>query len=266
MVTVMPLGMLGLKVGMTQVYDEQGRIHPVTVLQVGPNPVLQIKVKGDKDSGSARMGKGDGYFAVQIGFLDKDRERATKPERGHVSAQMESKRKKSRRDAGVQLLPKAECEPQKHIREFRIDGPTDLAVGSVLKAAEVFKKIKKTIEESGKKKEIEAHPNVDVIGTSKGRGFTGVMKRWNFGGLPAAHGAKKVHRQQGSTSSLASNRGSGRPKRGKKLPGQYGAERVTIRNLTIVKIDEENNLVLVKGAVPGPNGGLVMIRPTNKRA
>jgi large subunit ribosomal protein L3 len=261
----MPLGMIGLKVGMTQVYDEQGRINPVTVLQVGPCPVLQVKTKGTKDTGSARVGAGDGYFAVQLGFLDKKRERATKPERGHVSAQMESKRKKARRDAGVQLPPKAEVEPQQYIREFRLDEPTDITVGTVLKAAEVFKKVKKTVEKDGKKSEIEAYPNVDVIGTSKGRGTTGVMKRWNFAGLPASHGAKKVHRQPGSTGSLASNRGSGRPKRGKKMPGRYGAERVTVRNLSIVKIDADNNLVLVKGAVPGPNGGVVLIRPTNKR-
>jgi large subunit ribosomal protein L3 len=259
--------MLGLKVGMTQVYDEQGRVLPVTVLQVGPCPVLQVKAKGDKESGSARTGRGDGYFAVQIGFLDKKREKATRPERGHVSAQMASKRKDARKNAGVQLPPKAECEPQKHIREFRLDAATDLTVGTVLKAEEVFKKIKKKKkDESGKVKEVEEHPNVDVIGTSKGRGTTGVMKRHNFAGLPASHGAKKVHRQPGSTASMASNRGSGRPKKGIHMAGRYGAERVTVRNLTIVSIDAENNLMLVKGAVPGPNGGLVMIRPTNKRA
>src|SRR5205085_6456224 len=106
---------------------------------------------------------------------------------------------------------------------------------------------------------------VDVIGTTKGRGTAGVIKRWGFGGMPAAHGAKKVHREPGSTSSIASNRGSGRPKRGKKLPGRYGAERVTIRNLRVVRVDTENNLLLVHGAVPGFNGAVVLVRPTNKK-
>ena len=107
--------------------------------------------------------------------------------------------------------------------------------------------------------------NIDVIGTSKGRGFTGPMKRHNFQGMPAAHGAKKVHRQPGSTASMASNRGSGRPKKGHAAAGQYGNEQVTVRNLGVVKIDAENNLLIVRGAIPGPNGGLVMIRPTNKK-
>ena len=106
---------------------------------------------------------------------------------------------------------------------------------------------------------------VDVIGTTKGRGTTGTMKRWNYHGLPASHGVKKHHRSPGSVGSHASNRGSGRPKRGKKMAGRYGAERVTIRNLRVVRIDAENHLVMVEGAVPGPNGGVVMIRPTNKK-
>src|SRR5262245_5648076 len=252
------LGMLGLKVGMTQVYDEQGKINPVTVLQVGPNPVLQVKAKGTKDNGSAHTGTGDGYFAVQVGFRDKKRTRATRPERGHVSEKLESKRRKARRDAGVTLPPKAEVEPQQFIREFRLDAAAEVQVGTLLKVEEVFKKIKKKVRDSeGKVHEVETFPHVDVIGTSKGRGTTGVMKRHNFAGLPAAHGAKKVHRQPGSTASMASNRGSGRPKRGIKMAGRYGAERVTVRNLTIVRVDGENNLLLIKGAVPGPNGGLV---------
>jgi large subunit ribosomal protein L3 len=106
---------------------------------------------------------------------------------------------------------------------------------------------------------------VDVVGTSKGRGFTGAMKRHGFAGLPAAHGAKKVHRSHGSVGSLASNRGSGRPKKGKKMPGQKGNARITVRNLDIVKIDADNHLLLVRGGVPGPNGGYIMVRPTNKR-
>jgi len=231
----MPLGLIGTKVGMTQVYDDQGQAAPVTVLQLGPCPVLQI-----------RTADRDGYSAIQIGFKDKPRKNATRAERGHVSNSLESKRRKKRQ--GQDIPAKADVEPQRLIREFRLTGEESPAVGAKL-TVEMFKDIK----------------CVDVIGTTKGRGTSGVIKRWGFGGMPAAHGAKKVHREVGSTSSLASNRGSGRPKRGKKLPGRYGAERVTIRNLDVVQIDLENNLLLVRGAVPGFNGAFVMVRPTNKK-
>lgn len=234
----MALGMLGLKVGMTQVYDEEGKIAPVTVLHVGPCPILLV-----------RNQERDGYDAVQVGFLDKARRKATRAERGHVSNALESRRRQARSKAGVQLPPKADCEPQRYIREFRLEKASDLQVGAVLKAEEVFKDV----------------PAVDVTGTSKGRGTAGAMKRHNFAGLPASHGVKKHHRSPGSVGSHASNRGSGRPKRGKRMAGRYGAERVTTRNLRIVRIDAGNNLVLVEGAVPGPNGGLVSIRPTNKK-
>ena len=231
----MPLGLLGLKVGMTQVYTEDGTAAPVTVLNVGPCRVLQIRNK-----------ERDGYDAVQLGFVDKPRKRATRAERGHVSSEMESKRRKK---GDQPLAPKPECEPQRYIREFRLDKPSDLKVGALLNSEEVFKDVK----------------FVDVIGNTKGRGTAGVMKRWGFAGLPASHGVKKHHRSPGSIGSLASNRGSGRPKRGRAMAGRYGNERVTIRNLTVIKIDAENHVVLVMGAVPGPNGGLVMIRPTNKK-
>jgi len=234
----MALGLLGLKVGMTQVYDEAGKIAPVTVLQVGPCPILQV-----------RNQERDGYDAVQVGFLDKARRKASRAERGHVSAALESRRRQARSKAGVQLPPKADCEPQRYIREFRLDQAGDYQVGSLLKAAEVFKDV----------------VAVDVTGTSKGRGTTGAMKRHNFHGLGASHGVKKHHRSPGSVGSHASNRGSGRPKRGKRMAGRYGAERVTIRNLRVVRIDAENNLILIEGAVPGPNGGLISIRPTNKK-
>jgi large subunit ribosomal protein L3 len=234
----MPLGLLGLKVGMTQVYDDKGKIAPVTVLQVGPCPVLQVREQ-----------ERDGYHAIQVGFLDKPRRKATRPERGHVSGQLESKRRRARRDAGITLPPKADCEPQRYIREFRLEAPAELKVGAVLKAVDVFKDVKA----------------VDVVGTTKGRGTTGSMKRHGFHGLPASHGVKKHHRSPGSVGSHASNRGSGRPKKGKRMAGRYGNERVTIRNLDVVRIDGENHLMLVRGAVPGPNGGLVLIRPTNKR-
>jgi large subunit ribosomal protein L3 len=228
--------MLGLKVGMTQVYDGD-KIAPVTVLQVGPCPVLQVR---DKER--------DGYDAVQVGFLNKERRKATRAERGHVSADLVSRRRQRRQQAGVTLPPKANTEPQRYVREFRLDKPAEVAVGAVLTAAEVFKDV----------------TAVDVVGTTKGRGTAGVMKRHGFAGLPASHGVKKHHRAPGSVGSHASNRGSGRPKKGKRMAGRYGNERVTVRNLGVVRIDTDNHLVLVRGAVPGHNGSLVMIRPTNK--
>jgi large subunit ribosomal protein L3 len=275
----MSLGLLGYKLGMTQVFEADGSVEPVTVLQLGPCPVLQIKYP------AADGTRKDGYAAVQLGFKDKPRKAATRPEQGHVAANLKSKRKEARQKAGVQLPPKADCEPQRHVREFRLDkgggfvtkaecGPAEakvtverikktddtkqpfqayademtLKVGQILKVEDVFKDVLA----------------VDVVGTSKGRGTQGVMKRHGFAGLPAAHGAKKVHRQAGSTSSLASNRGSGRPKKGLRRAGRYGNERVTIRNLKVVKIDTENNLLLIRGGIPGFPGALVMVRPTNK--
>src|SRR2546423_1636112 len=231
----MALGMLGRKVGMTQVYDEEGKIAPVTVLQVGPCPVLQVRDQ-----------QRDGYDAVQLGFQDKPRRKATRPERGHVAADFGSNRRKARAAAGVTLPPKADVEPQRYIREFRLDKPAETSVGPLLTAADVFKDVIR----------------VDVIGTSKGHGTAGAMNRHGFAGLPASHGVKKHHRAVGSIGSHASNRGSGRPKKGHKAAGRHGNARITARNLDVVRIDSENHLVLVRGAVPGPNGGLVMIRPT----
>ncbi len=231
------LGLLGFKVGMTQVFNEDGSVEPVTVIEVGPCPVLQLRSK-----------EVDGYVAVQLGFKDKPRKNAIRAEQGHVAKGLESKRKAARLKGGVQLPPKADCEPQRHVREFRVDTAPTVTVGQVLKVGDVFAEIKA----------------VDVIGTSKGRGYQGVMRRHNFDGLPAAHGAKKVHRQAGSTSSLASNRGSGRPKKGLKRAGQYGNTRITCRNLKVISIDAEKNLILVRGSIPGFNGAFVMVRPTNK--
>jgi large subunit ribosomal protein L3 len=235
----MALGLIGQKVGMTQVYDEDGKIAPVTVLEVGPCPILLVR---DKER--------DGYDAVQIGFKDKKRERASRAERGHVAGDLVSRRRTQRQSAGIAIPPKAECEPQRFIKEFRLKEPNaDLKVGVVLKADAVFKDVKA----------------VDVIGKSKGRGFTGAMKRHNFKGLRTSHGVKKGSRQRGSIASNASNRGSGRPKKGIRMAGQYGATRVTARNLKLLRIDAEQNLILVVGAVPGPNGGLIYIRPTRKK-
>lgn len=230
----MSIGLLGTKVGMTQVFDDKGEATPVTVLQVGPCPVLQIRTPDQ-----------DGYHAIQIGFLDKPRRNATRAERGHVSADMESKR----RAKGIALAPKANCEPKRLIKEFRLDAAPAQAVGASLTVGEVFKEV----------------PFVDVIGRTKGRGMTGVIKRHNFGGLRHSHGVKKGSRQRGSIASNASNRGSGRPKKGIRMAGRYGNERVTVRNLKVVQIDADKHLILVRGAVPGPNGGYIMIRPTNKK-
>ena len=229
----MPVGLLGRKVGMTQVYNEAGQVVPVTVIELGPCTVLQL-----------RTTERDGYEAVQLGFGDKPRRLASRSERGHVTA-LSSKRQKQRSAAGVAVLEKADCEPKKFIREFRTDGETvDLKVGQELKV-DLFADAK----------------FVDVIGTTKGRGYTGVMKRYNFSGQPAAHGAKKVHRQLGST---GQNTSPAKVMRGKKMPGQYGNERVTVRHLKVERVDVENNLLLIYGAAPGPNGGYLVVRPTNK--
>lgn len=230
----MTKGILGRKVGMTQIYDEAGNAIPVTVVAAGPCHVLQV-----------RTVERDGYEAVQLGFLDKPRRLASRSERGHV-ARLESKRSKKLAAAGVQQSDKAGAEPKRFIRELR--GP----VGEVQVGQQI------TVEA------LDGVAAVDITGLTKGRGYTGVMKRHNFAGQRASHGVKKVHRHMGGTGALASNRGGGRMKKGKKMPGQYGHERVTIRNVKLVRIDKDNNLLLVNGAVPGPNGSYVIVRETNK--
>jgi large subunit ribosomal protein L3 len=233
--SAMTKGILGRKVGMTQIFDESGVCVPVTVVQAGPCRVLQVRTK-----------ERDGYEAVQLGFLDKPRRLATRAERGHVAA-ISSNRSTRLKAAGVELPPKANCEPQRFIRELR--GPVgDLAVGT-------------TIDVSS----LEGVAAVDVTGNTKGRGYSGAMKRWNFAGQRASHGVKKVHRHMGGTGALASNRGGGRMKKGKRMPGRYGNERVTIRNQKLVKIDKERNLLLIHGAVPGPPGMMLIIRETNHK-
>lgn len=234
----MPLGLIGQKVGMTQVFDDKGVLHPVTVINLGPCPILQIRTQ-DRD----------GYDAVQIGFKDKPRRKATRAERGHVASDLESKTRRAKQEAGVAIPEKANCEPQQFIREFRLEQPGELKVGTVLAVKDVFESI----------------PRVDVIGTSKGRGYQGVMRRHGYSGLRTSHGVKKGSRQRGSIGSHAANRGSGRPKKGIRMAGQHGNAQITTRNLTVVKIDAENNLLLVRGAIPGPNGGIVLVRPTNKK-
>lgn len=227
----MGIGILGRKVEMTQIFDDTGRVVPVTVIEAGPCAVLQIRTK-DRD----------GYDAVQLGYLDKPRRLARRSERGHV-ARLDSKRARLRAAAGVQPLPKSGAEPQRFVQEF--PGPAgDLQVGASVDLAALA--------------EVKA---VDVTGTSKGRGFAGVMKRHNFSGQRASHGVKKCHRHMGGTGCSAY---PSRVFKGKKMPGHYGAARSTVRNLQVVKIDSENNLLLVRGAVPGPTGGFLVIAATNK--
>ncbi len=232
-------GILGVKVGMTQVYDESGRAIPVTVLQDGPCHVLQLKTL-----------ERDKYEAVQLGFLDKKRPRgkrirssqASRSERGHV-ANFGSKRAKRRSAGGVKPPEKAGCEPKKFIRELR--GPVD--------GAKVGQQV--TVQS------LEGVKAVDVVGVSKGRGYSGVMRRHNFAGQRASHGVKKVHRHAGGTGMSAD---PSRLFKGIRMAGQYGNQRNTVRNLKVVRLDPENHLLLVRGAVPGPSGGYVVIRETNK--
>jgi len=223
------VGILGRKVGMTQVYDESGKVVPVTVVQAGPCDVLQVRTT-DRD----------GYDALQLGYLDKPRRLASRSERGHV-AKLDSKRSKSRSAAGVELFPKAGCEPKRFVREIRG------AAG-----------------ELGSKVTVDAFAEVgavDIIATSKGRGFSGAMKRHNFAGQRASHGVKKCHRHMGGTGCSAS---PSRLFKGIRMPGQYGNARTTVRNQKVVRVDAENNLILVRGGIPGPNGGFVVVKQTNK--
>jgi large subunit ribosomal protein L3 len=238
----MPVGLLGRKVGMTQVYDEAGDLVPVTVIEAGPCVVLQL-----------RTVERDGYEAVQLGYDDKKRpvggqrsrsSQARRSERGHVAA-LSSKRSKARAEAGVEAIEKAGSEPKRFVREFRVDGEgVDLEVGQTL-TVDLFGEIS----------------HVDVVGTSKGRGFAGVMKRHNFSGQRATHGVKRVHRHGGSIGMSAD---PARVLKGTRMPGQFGNARSTVRHLQVVRVDAETNTLLVKGAVPGHQGGYLMIRPTNK--
>lgn len=237
----MATGILGRKVGMTQIYNESGQAVSVTVIQAGPCHVLQL-----------RSPDRDGYEAVQLGFLDKRRPKgrrrsrsgqARRSERGHVTSKLESKNSQTRAKSGVELAAKAECEPKEFIRELR--GPSaGLEVGQQVTV--------------GCLAQVKA---VDVTATSKGRGFSGVIKRHHFSGQRATHGVKKVHRHGGSSGMSAD---PAHVFKGKRMPGQHGNTRVTMRNLKVVRVDEVNNLLLVYGGVPGPNGGFVVIRETNK--
>lgn len=209
-------GLLGRKIGMTQIYQDDGKVIPVTVLECGPCTVLQLKTE-----------ETDGYSAIQLGFSDKRRKSATAADRGHAK--------------------KADTEPKKFVREIRQSDKSaieNVTIGSVL-TVDLFQDIK----------------SVDVIGTSKGRGFAGVIKRHGFKGLRATHGVKRMHRHPGSSGPSAD---PSRTFPGVKKPGHYGVARVTSKNLKVVKVDTESNLLLVKGAVPGPNGGFIVIRQSLK--
>jgi len=224
-------GLLGRKVGMTQIFDANGTAVPVTVIEAGPCNVTLV-----------RTADRDGYAAVQVGFLDKPRRLASRSLRGQV-AKLDSKRSKRLAEGGVALLPKADCEPKRFVREFRgvYEG---VEVGQVL-TVELF----------------EGVPSVDVTGVSKGRGTAGVMKRHGFKGQRAGHGVKKVHRHQGGTSM---NTSPARVFKGKRMAGRFGNERSTMRNLKLVQVDKDHNLLLVRGAIPGPNGSYVIVQQTNK--
>jgi large subunit ribosomal protein L3 len=206
-------------------------VVPVTVIEAGPCAVTQV-----------RSPDRDGYHAVQLGFLDKPRRLASRAVRGQV-ARLDGRRSKRAAEAGVALSPKANCEPKRFVREFR-GAYEGVEVGQVLTVG-LF----------------EGVESVDIVGTTKGRGTAGVMKRHGFKGQRASHGVKKVHRHQGGTSM---NTSPARVFKGKRMAGRYGNERSTMRNVKLVRVDVENNLLLVRGAVPGPNGSFVVVRQTNK--
>ncbi len=204
--------LLGKKVGMTQVYDEAGKIMPVTVIQAGPCKIMQVKSE-----------ESDGYNAVQIGYDDVKESRRKKPAEGHAK--------------------KAGTVSKKFVRESRLAEQPELAVGDEISVDE-FSEVK----------------FVDVTGVSKGKGYAGVMKRHGFGGFPASHGTERKHRAPGSISSFASDAGhGGNLKKGKKMAGRMGGVRVTSKNHRIVSIDKDNNILVVKGAVPGAAGGYVVV-------
>ena len=204
----MKKGLIGKKIGMTQIFDEAGNVIPVTVVEAGPCTVTQIKTV-----------ENDGYQAVQVGFGDVKVSRVNKPMKGHFD--------------------KADVAPKKSLKEFRLESIDGIEVGNILKA-DTF----------------EVGEIVDVKGTSKGHGTAGAIKRWNFSRLRMTHGTGPNHRHAGSLGACSS---PSRVFKGKKMAGHYGHETVTVQNLKIAKVDAENNLIAIKGAIPGPKGGIVVI-------
>ncbi|MCH5315893.1 MAG: 50S ribosomal protein L3 [Eubacterium sp.] len=204
----MKKGLIGKKIGMTQIFDETGKVIPVTVVEAGPCVVTQIKTK-----------ENDGYEAIQVGFGDVKVSRVNKPMKGHFD--------------------KADVAPKKTLKEFRLESIDGIEVGNILKA-DTF----------------EVGEIVDVKGTSKGHGTAGAIKRWNFSRLRMTHGTGPNHRHAGSLGACSS---PSRVFKGKKMAGHYGHETVTVQNLKVAKVDAENNLIAIKGAIPGPKGGIVVI-------
>lgn len=204
----MKKGLIGKKVGMTQIFDETGKVIPVTVVEAGPCTVTQIKTV-----------ENDGYQAIQVGFGDVKVSRVNKPMKGHFD--------------------KADVAPKKTLKEFRLEYIDGIEVGTILKA-DTF----------------EVGETVDVKGTSKGHGTAGAIKRWNFSRLRMTHGTGPNHRHAGSLGACSS---PSRVFKGKKMAGHYGHETVTVQNLKVAKVDAENNLIAIKGAIPGPKGGIVVI-------
>ena len=209
----MKKGIIGKKIGMTQIFDEVGNVIPVTVIEAGPCVVAQKKTA-----------ENDGYDAVQLGFKDAKEKRLGKPAAGHFA--------------------KVGVPAKKHLKEFRLDDCSALNVGDLI-TAETF----------------AAGDKIDVTGITKGRGFTGSIKRWNHHTLCSTHGVGPIHREVGS---MGANSSPSRVFKNKKMAGQYGNEQVTVLNLTVVKIDAEKNLIAVKGAVPGAKDGIVFIRDSVK--
>ena len=209
----MKKGIIGRKLGMTQIFDESGKVIPVTVINAGPCTVVQKKTV-----------EKDGYSAVQLGFADIEERKVTKPVKGHFEAHKVSYKK--------------------FLKEFRLEDAESMNEGDVVTAD--------TFTEGEK---------VDITGITKGHGYSGVIKRWNAHRLRMSHGTGPVHRQVGS---MGANCDPSRVYKNKHMAGQYGHEQVTMLNLEIVKIDADNNLIAVKGAVPGPKGGIVYVRNTVK--
>lgn len=210
----MQKAIIGKKVGMTQIFDESGKVIPVTVIEAGPCVVTQKKTLEQ-----------DGYVSVQLGFENVKESKLTKPEAGH--------------------LKKAGVEAKKHLKEFKLDAAADMNVGDVIKA-DTF----------------AAGDKVDVVGTSKGHGYQGVVKRWNAGRTPMTHGGGPVHRHAGS---MGSSSDPSRIFKGKIGAGQMGVEQVTIQNLDVVKVDSELNMLVIRGAIPGPKGGIVYLKNSVKK-
>ncbi len=209
----MQKGIIGKKLGMTQLFDANGNVVPVTVIEAGPCVVTQKKTT-----------ENDGYEAVQVGFIDLKASKVNKPMKGHFQ--------------------KGDVAPKKVLREFRLSDISALNVGDIIKAD--------TFAEGD---------SIDVTGKSKGKGYAGVIKRWNFSRLKMSHGTGPVARHGGS---LGASSTPSRVAKGKKMAGHLGFERVTVQNLSVVKVDAENNIIAVKGAVPGPKGGIVVLKDSVK--